>query len=95
MDGSFVFVFGVGLAIGTLLWLIYSPPYLEKRTMVAYREMSDEELLLELRRLDDGDGLGVTPWEADFLESVLFERSHGPLSDKQRDKAIEILEEYT
>ena len=54
---------------------------------------SDDEIREMLTELDESEDVDVSQWEAEFLESVLF-RYTGPLTQQQRSKAIEILEEY-
>jgi len=49
----------------------------------------DEEIVNRLSDLDGEDVL--TEWEHEFIESV-SNRSRWPLSEKQREKAIEIIE---
>jgi len=56
--------------------------------------MDDEELREELKSIDVSEFVTVSSWEADFIESVVYEYE-GPLSDEQRDKAEEIIEKYT
>ena len=55
--------------------------------------MTDEELRDELLAIDINEDVTVETYEADFIENVVF-RYHGPLSDKQREKAAEIIEKY-
>lgn len=56
--------------------------------------MDDNELREELRDIDESEDVDVSEWEAEFIESVVY-NYQGPLSDKQREKAEEIIERYT
>lgn len=47
-----------------------------------------------LKFIDEDGGMVVTRWEADFLENVLFRYQSGPLSDRQRLVAQEIIWKY-
>ena len=53
---------------------------------------SDEELIAELREIDNDLSIEVSDWEARFLDTVLEQTT---LTAKQREKAIEIINEYT
>jgi hypothetical protein len=55
-------------------------------------DLTDEELRARLREIDEGEA-AVTEWEANFLESVVY-KYHGPLSDRQRDAALELIDRY-
>ena len=55
--------------------------------------MNDEELREELRFLDTNEDVTVDSWEAGFIETVAY-KSKGPLSEKQRQKAEQIIEKY-
>lgn len=52
----------------------------------------DLEIRQRLVQLDNSDK-DVDSWTAGFIESIVF-RYKGPLSDKQRSKAIEVLERF-
>ena len=51
---------------------------------------TDEEIRSELKSIDAGDH-DVSTWTANFIESIVYEYK-GPLSDKQRAKAMEIIQ---
>lgn len=55
-------------------------------------EHTDDELKDLLRELDESDE-NLNEFEIEFIESVGF-NWHGPLTENQRSKAEEILEEY-
>jgi hypothetical protein len=55
--------------------------------------MSDEDIRDDLKCIDEDEDITVGSWEADFIESVLY-RYKGRLSEKQRQKAKEIIEKY-
>ena len=59
------------------------------RTARAVR-WTDDDIREELRAVDEGDR-EVGRWAADFLENVLY-RYTGPLSEKQRRKALQIIQ---
>ena len=56
--------------------------------------MTDEELREELRDLDVSEHVEMDSYEADFIESVVYQYK-GTLSDKQRKLAERIIEKYT
>lgn len=54
--------------------------------------MTDREIrdrLIEVDNLDDD----VTPWEAEFIESICYDYP-GPLSRRQRETAERIIDKY-
>jgi len=53
---------------------------------------NDREIRERLVDLDDSDS-NVSSFEAGFIESVVF-KYKGPLSEKQRALALQILEKY-
>jgi len=53
---------------------------------------SDSDIRARLVDLDDSDS-NVSSFEAGFIESVVF-KYKGPLSEKQRALALQILEKY-
>lgn len=55
--------------------------------------MNDEELREELRDIDENEDIDVTPWEAEFIENVVYVFP-GDLSEKQRDIAERIIQDY-
>lgn len=65
-------------------------------------ELTDDEIRDRLRELDERDDVQLTEWECGFIEGLLFVRFPGesrapnecPLSDRQRVKALEIIEHY-
>ena len=59
----------------------------------SFRKSSDDKLREQLREIDENEDLEVTSFEASFLESVLFKYS-GPLSEKQRAVARDMIERY-
>lgn len=54
--------------------------------------VSDADIRARLKELDESDH-EVSSWEAAFIESVLF-RQTGSLTDSQRNKALQILDDY-
>jgi hypothetical protein len=54
--------------------------------------MGDDDLRAMLEELDEAD-VDVTSWEAKFIENVCY-NYRGPLSDRQREVAEEMLEKY-
>ena len=51
----------------------------------------DQTLMAALLQVDEGDA-EVTPWEADFLDSIFKQDSFQ--SDRQREKADQIARKY-
>jgi hypothetical protein len=49
---------------------------------------TDAELIAELRVIDEDDDADVSDWEAKFMSTVFNQTT---LSDRQREKAIEII----
>ena len=65
--------------------------------MSEYQHYSDEELIEELIEVDSDPDVDVTAWEADFIEDMIriyYSRDHLNLTDNQRSKLIQIVEEY-
>lgn len=60
--------------------------------MSKYDNYNDEELIEELRELDEGDEVNLSKWELDFIDSILARHT---LTDKQRVKVVELLEKHT
>jgi hypothetical protein len=64
------------------------------------QDWSDMELCEELADIDQDDDVSVSDWEASFIESVALPRSrfprgdHVPLTPRQREKAVQIIEKY-
>jgi hypothetical protein len=54
---------------------------------------SDTEILHALREVDEGPW-SVTSWESKFLDSLLSRVSHKPLSARQREVAIGLIEKH-
>jgi hypothetical protein len=54
---------------------------------------SDENLRDRLKQLDESEDTDVSSFAAGFIESLVY-KYHGPLSEAQREKAKEILDEY-
>ena len=54
---------------------------------------SDENLRNRLKELDESEDTDVSTFAAGFIESLVY-KYDGPLSEKQREKAKEILDEY-
>jgi hypothetical protein len=52
-----------------------------------------EKIRRRLRRLDESDSHDVTSWEANFIDSVVYQYD-GPLSQKQIETAEVILDRY-
>lgn len=62
---------------------------------MSLKSWKDEELIEELRELDGRDGTRMSDWEVKFLESVFRQDlKERPLSGKQREKCIELIEAY-
>lgn len=55
--------------------------------------MKDKEIRKELRKIDDDDATDVTKFEAEFIDSVVYQYT-GPLTPKQQNVAIRIIEKY-
>ena len=55
---------------------------------------TDEEIVADLRRIDEDDDIDVTDWEADFLDSVKKMAKPRVLSPKQRAAAEKMVETY-
>lgn len=55
--------------------------------------MNDREIREALREVDEDPDVDVGSWAADFIENVLY-KYHGALSQKQREKALEIIEKH-
>jgi hypothetical protein len=55
-------------------------------------DVSDEMLREQLQAVDDGEE-EVTAWEAAFINNLVYEYG-GPLSDKQRETAQNIIDRY-
>jgi hypothetical protein len=57
-------------------------------------DSDDDEIIERLKEIDEGDA-DISSWEADFLESIVYEKpEERPLTEGQREKALEIIEEY-
>ena len=56
-------------------------------------DRTDAEILADLRDLDKAD-VEVSSWEADFIARVAIDNDLSFLTDRQREKAVEILEKY-
>jgi len=57
--------------------------------------MSDEELREALRELDEREDVRVNGWTANFIEGIVYGAFKSrSLSVKQREKIIQILEQY-
>lgn len=55
--------------------------------------VSDAELRERLQAIDEDEDVDVSQWEGEFLDSVVY-KYHGPLSERQRECALQILEKY-
>ena len=58
----------------------------------SFKKSEDEKLREKLKKIDVLD-VDVSSFEASFLESVLF-KYQGPLSEKQRAVARDMIERY-
>ena len=58
------------------------------------KEMSDEEIRAELRAIDESDNVDTSDYETGFIESLVYINKR-PLTEKQRTKALEIIENYS
>ncbi len=56
--------------------------------------MNDEELREALQDIDEHEDTDVTPWEAEFIENVVYVFPTSQLSEKQRDIAERIIQDY-
>lgn len=56
-------------------------------------ELTDDELKEQLTEIDNDDDIDVTPWEADFIDNVLFKQTF-PLTARQREIIEQIIERY-
>lgn len=54
--------------------------------------MSDEDIRESLQEIDEAD-FEVSEWEAEFLESILFNWARA-LTEKQRECALRMIEKY-
>jgi hypothetical protein len=55
---------------------------------------NDEEIILELRRIDESQDIEVDEWEADFLDSIKKMPKPRRLSLKQKAAAERMIEKY-
>ena len=57
--------------------------------------MTDHQILLELKDLDESDDAELSSWECDFLESIIKKIEDGDLrlTSRQRECALKILAE--
>jgi len=71
--------------------------------MSLYRKWTDREICEELENLDGylaDSGARMTDWEIKFVEDVALPRLKSkldifsPLTEKQREKCVQILEKY-
>ncbi len=54
----------------------------------------DQDIRASLKEIDEGD-FDVTPWEAGFLQSVLYSQNPSrPLTQRQREVAESMIEDY-
>ena len=56
------------------------------------RDTESELLLLALKKIDQSDEIDVTPWEADFIDSVM-KWPHG-LSERQKSIIWDMCDHY-
>jgi len=56
-------------------------------------EWSDQELKDELADVDKNEEVKLSRWEQDFVENICHD-TLSPLTEKQRNKIIEIIEEH-
>lgn len=61
---------------------------------MALESWSDTDIRDALEELDQEDDIDVSPGEAAFIDIVCFKNGHLPLTEAQRAKAVEILEQY-
>jgi len=58
-------------------------------------DLSDSQLMDMLHDVDEDDDVDVTSWEAEFIDSIFKQYDkYGRLTEKQRAKVLEIVEEY-
>lgn len=62
-------------------------------TTTADDELDDSDIRELLQELDNDDDVNVSPWEAEFIENLVYDYG-GLLSMKQRESALKILEKY-
>jgi hypothetical protein len=55
---------------------------------------NDEEIILELRRIDESQDIEVDEWEAEFLDSIKKMPKPRHLSPKQKAAAERMIEKY-
>ena len=55
---------------------------------------SDSNLRNRLKELDESEDINVSSWEANFIERVVYKYPKRPLSEGQREKSKEILEQH-
>jgi len=60
---------------------------------MGYELWMDRDIVDALRELDESEDIDVSSWEANFLDSVF--KWDGELTDRQREKSIEIIKKYS
>lgn len=58
-----------------------------------YSSASDNDLRDMLKELDKDEDIEVSSWEASFIEDIAY-KTLGDLTDRQREKIIQILAKY-
>lgn len=56
-------------------------------------KLNDTEIREQLKAIDEDDDVDVTSWEADFIDSIVYQYK-GWLTAPQRTTAIKIIEKY-
>jgi len=56
--------------------------------------MDDDEIIEELRRIDESEDIDVDDWEAEFLSSIKKMPKPRHLSPKQKKAAERMIEKY-
>lgn len=57
------------------------------------KEMTDDEIRAELKAIDESDNVDTSDYETGFIESLVYINKR-PLTEKQRAKALEIIDQY-
>lgn len=61
--------------------------------MTLKEDWTDDTIRDVLKEIDEDEDIDVNEWEAGFIESIVF-RYTGPLSDAQREKALQLIDKY-
>lgn len=56
--------------------------------------MTDDEIIVGLKEIDESEDIEVSPWECEFLDSIKKMPKPRRLTEKQKAKAEEMIERY-